>query len=791
MTPWRLAALLWLATVLAGAVYLAAHVRAGLPLKTDLMALLPREERDSPAQQARDGVTRALSRRVLVLVGGSSRTEARAAAARLSADLAATGLFDSARDSGAEEFRKLGQLYFPRRAGLLSGHDRAALDGGRADELAKRGLAQAYGVGGIGGGALLRNDPFSLLPSFLAGLPVPMPRVVWDDGFPTVAGGGKTWVLLVRSLAFEPFDLDGQERLAEAFSRSEAALRAAHPGVETRRAGAVFFAEAGARAAIGEASALGAIALGGTALLVLAVFRRLGPLLLNVLAALIGAGAGLAGCLMLFGEAHVLALLFGASLLGVAVDYGLHYSSTEFEAGERTPRERLVSIIPGLALSLVATLIGYLALALAPLHGLRQIAVFAVFGLTAAFATVVLWFPILDRGRGSRAALWVLAAARAPFDFWDSGRCRFVRLGLMCAGAAIALLGFARIETNDDIRRMQALAPDLVRDQEAIFAVTGAKVGSEFLLVAGADDEAALRREEAIRLILDGLMARGAIAGALFPADFVPSAERQRENRRLVERTLDPLLASQRAALGLGAGSLAETASDPAPLTLDFALRSGGLAFLRDLVLAPGAHVAMLQGLVRPDLVREAFRDVAGVRFVEPASEAGALFGMYRERAVALIALSAGLMFVPFAFRYGLAGAFWVMLPPVSAVVLAPAILSLAGEPFNFFHAMALVLVLAIGVDYSVFCAESETATRATTMVSILLAAAMTLLSFGLLASSRAHAISSFGWGMLIGITLAFLLAPLAGRARRRAGPPVVRGMESGSWRFFSRASPG
>jgi len=160
------------------------------------------------------------------------------------------------------------------------------------------------------------------------------------------------------------------------------------------------------------------------------------------------------------------------------------------------------------------------------------------------------------------------------------------------------------------------------------------------------------------------------------------------------------------------------------------------------------------------------------VRLVEPASEISALFAKYRERTVILIAVSAVLMLIPFAFRYGCAGAVWIMLPPVASIVLTPAILSLIGAPFNFFHAMALVLVLAIGVDYSVFCAESRDASRSTTMVAILLAATVTLLSFGLLAFSTAPAVSSFGVGMLIGITLAFVLAPLSSRCRSTSAIP-------------------
>src|SRR5262249_60463179 len=114
--------------------------------------------------------------------------------------------------------------------------------------------------------------------------------------------------------------------------------------------------------------------------------------------------------------------------------------------------------------SVAMTLIGSVSPTAHALRGLFRIAMFSVFGRAAAFATVVLWFPILDSGRRTRAAGWVLNAASQPFDFWEAGRWRLMRQGLLCLGVAVALVGLARIETNDDVRGMQALAPDLVRE---------------------------------------------------------------------------------------------------------------------------------------------------------------------------------------------------------------------------------------------------------------------------------------------------------------------------------------
>ena len=53
-------------------------------------------------------------------------------------------------------------------------------------------------------------------------------------------------------------------------------------------------------------------------------------------------------------------------------------------------------------------------------------------------------------------------------------------------------------------------------------------------------------------------------------------------------------------------------------------------------------------------------------------------------------------------------------------------------------------------------------------MLSILLATITTLLSFGLLALSSTLAVQSFGVTMLIGVTAAYLFAPLASRAAIR-----------------------
>jgi predicted exporter len=775
----RILALVWLAVVVLAVGYLVARIHDGLPLRTDLLALLPREDQDPTLQRANDAVSRALARRVVVLVGHPSAGEARRAATRLTEDLTATGLIDPAADGfDGDRLKRLGALYFPYRRGLLAETDRALLAAGQGEEVATKALAQAFGVGGIADGNLLRADPFLLLPSFFADLPLPLSRLRMEDGMLTVTDGNMTWILVTTLLRGEPFALEVQERLLGAFDSSSSALREAHPGLQIKRLGAVFFAEAGSRTATSEASLLATASLAGTILLIILVFRRVRPLLLNLLVVGVGIATALAGSLVVFGDLHVAALLFGTSLIGVSVDYGLYYTSSVFDPAGGTPRERLHRVMSGIVLGLLTTLLGYGALALAPFPGLRQIAVFSVIGLLAAFATVVLWLPALDTSRQARHVAGLLNLAGGMYTFWEAPNWRRTRVLLLFAAVTIAIAGLLRFQTDNDVRRMQALSPELLRDQDEIRRLIGTTAATQFLLVEGATDEAALRREENVAPILARLKAEGVLSGAQMPAAFVPSAERQRENQTLVRTQLEePLLARQRVTLGMEPDAADAKAPKLDPLALSEALAGRAVPLLSDLVLAPGLHVVALQGLTRPDAVRAAFADVAGVRLVDPTADFSTLLSKYQQRALLLTALSALLMFIALAMRYGWKGAAWVMVPSAIAISLAPTVLMLAGQVFTFFHAMAVVLLLSITSDYAIFCAESPTDRRSVTLLAVWMAALTTLLSFGLLAVSRVPAVHNFGSTMLIGILLAFFAAPLASRGRRKTNAPPMGGV--------------
>lgn len=765
----RALAAAWLALVVAAGVYLAVLGCAGFPIRADLLALLPSEEQDPIAKQANDAVSRSLGRRILLAFGDDDRGRARTAARQMIAAVEATGLADPFDAADMQDVgRKLAAFYFAHRDAVLSAADRAALENGRASEIANRALAQAFGFASPVDARLLAADPFLLMPSFLNSLPGPLGRLAPDDGMLSVTDGAMTWVVVPMTLRHEPYDVDVQERLIGAIDGARARISQTMPDVKLLRLGAIFFADHGARTVIGETTMLTILQIVCTVLLLVGVFRRVTPLLLNLMALGVGIAVAFAGTFLVFGEIHVAALLFGTSLIGVAVDYGLHYCATAFGAAAVTGRQRLAHVLPGITLGLGTTLLGYAALTLAPFPGLKQIAVFAIVGLIGAFATVTLWFPLLDRVKPLPHGAPMQRFAALPWVFWMTPRFHLARLVVVGGCVAVVAAGLARYHADDDVRRLQALSPELLREQAELKRLMGATTEPQYLLVVAADDEAALRRGEALRPILDRLAGEGALAAYHMPAAFVPSLARQQADRALVKSGLEPLLADHMAKLGMTAGPVDE--GQRPQLTVAGALASRAVPLLSDIVVAQGVHIVALRGMAGPDAVRAAMAGQPEVRFVDPTADFGRLLGAYRHRAVLLTIVSVALISLVLAHRYGIAGAFWTLLPPVIAALLVPAVVSLMGEPFTFFHAMGLVLVVAIGVDYTIFCAETPAGQQSVTMLAILLATLTTLLSFGLLGVSSALAVRAFGVTMLIGITSAYLLAPLASRATPRPG---------------------
>lgn len=755
---WRLLAIAWTLVV----ALLVAHnldfwLHGSARVDTDVLTLLPRDPGEAEANAAVQKLADAAAQEVIVLVGApdwAATQRAADAARRIFAALPDVKL-DGGLD--ANSMARMIDGLAPYRAALLTDGQRAWLAKASGEQLAARALALANQP--IGGGLSWRDDPLGL---FAEGMLTrgQMTKVQPRDGRLTVDGEGRSWELLRLHRAGPAFRLDGSTTLADAVRAATAAARAQAPDADVIAAGIPLFAEAGATQANREMNTVGWGSLAGVLLLIWLAFRSLRPLLLVALSLLVGCLAGISACALVFDKVHIITLVFGASLVGVAEDFGIHYFASRQDESGSAPHALLRAHAPGLILALITSVLAYAALAIVPFPGLRQMALFSAAGLVAAFLTVFCWFPWLDGKavRGTRAAHWV-AATRARWPRLDNRR----GVALLVVLLVVCAIGWMRLRVQDDIRTLQN-APVALRDaQIRVARLLGLPSPAQFILVRGASPDAVLAAEEALKPALAALVADGKLARWNALSDWLPSQARQADNIRLVSSAEHTVWQSLAGPLGLEGAP--PTVS---PRRLDLAQLDAGP--LHDALqrlwlgrLSDGyASVITLSGVGPASLpaLRAAVAGHAGVSFVDKPGDISRLLGHYRAAMSWVLVLGFALVLLALWRRFG-RRCWRALLPTALACAVALGVLGWSGMPLQLFHLLAIFLVLGMGVDYGIFLLEHPRADAGSAWLAVVVGAASTQLSFGLLALSQTPALRAFGIVMGVGIGVAWLLSPM------------------------------
>jgi len=776
-------AAIWLLLALAVvASCIAQIVAAGrLPLQTNLLALLPPTERNPVAEEAIDRLADSAGGRVIILVGGKDSSQASAAAREFATELRQS---DALKNIVAElppfNPRQITDFYLPYRFNLLAAADRIALTAGHVD-LGERLQRKLYTPFRAGLTLSPADDPFGFTDDWLATLPLNNFRLAPENGILVAHEKGKqgsrTWAFVTAELPGSAYDGALQQRVSDAVARAESSLKTKHAGVDLLRMGTVFYASAARQSAEREFDLIGAGSLLGLLGLLYLVFRSLRPLALGLLSVGFGIGAAVALSIATFGELHLITLVFGASLIGEAIDYATQYFAAHLGAGKDWDAiAGLRRIAPGLTIALATSLLGYGALLLAPFPALSQIALFAFTGLAAAWLSVFLLLPALLVRPGTRDPETAVAYPRKFLAGWQ--RHMAPRRCLILAGLllVIAIPGWQRLEGNDDIRLLISRPASLVAQEEKIRELTGFANSSQFFLVEGDTVDTVLAREEQLAARLDHLVTLGGISAYQSISAFVPSPERQQVNRRLWqdkvfadETSLRRLLAASELRDDIGERQIASfQASADKTLTLDDWLRSPLSLPYRQLWLGKTpqgfATIVIPQGAVDLSQLAAAADGLTGVALVDKAGSVSRLFQDYRRWGALWLLGAFALVLGVLSLRYGLRQAAVTLFPTVLAVAVSLGIFGYAQAPLTLFNLMALMLVLGVGVNYAIFLREgirSDSKTAAATLAGVLLSAGTTLLSFGLLAFSSMPALSGFGLTLLVGVGIAVLLAPM------------------------------
>lgn len=745
--------------------------RGGSPVGTDLLELLPHENVTPLVAEAEARMQAPVNRELVVLVHHPDELAAKALAERIGHTWRGLGLFETVQWDVQADLDAVRQQLLDGRLAMLPGRDRMLITESPARFIEQRTIQLLDPVGAYLVPA--DQDWFGLAARAQQALPQPGNVTADLDGALIARHAGETWAVVRARTRGDAFNGNLPAEVAAAVDKARADVALAR-GTLIAASGLLYAAD-GAEQAHREMSLIGGLSLAATVALLLMVFRRLRVLLVIVPVG-VGALAGTTACIAVFGDIHVLTLVLGASLIGVAIDYPLHVLSKCWAVERWSLSQALHHARPGLTLALATNVIGYLALAFTPLPALTQVALFSAAGLAASFLATLCLLPVLIGDEPLRPWAAPLAWANRLLGWHARLTQRIPSVWLFGVLAVFCLLGALRLDLHDDVRQWVARAPELQAEASQVAAVTGFQPTSQFLLVTAPDETTLLQRLRHTTTALDALVRQDALDGYL---SLNQIAMATKEEQNAVQEALQGLRSAAEPLETLGI----ESTQLNAEIEVLQALSPHALADVLEGPLGEpwralwvGAHdssvaaIVSLRGLRSPSQIQSASTALEGVTFVDRLAQINQVFSQTQRHAALLKALACGLILLLLWKPFGIGGAARVVGLSMLAALCALASLGWLGQPLTLFGLFGLLLVTAIGVDYAILLRE-RVGGVSVALVGTLLSAVTTWLSFGLLALSHTPAVSSFGITVTLGLIFSFLLAPWATPRRERLSP--------------------
>jgi len=746
----------------------------GLNVETNIIKLLPKSESDPAIDLAFKKFAEKNMEQLIFLLSSKNESILEMAAENLAKSMRESKWILSVNakmDRNQQE--KMGSLFFQYRHHLLGDNERELLLRKDYHSFSDEALQLIYSPISTGLVNLVKSDPFFLSYRFLQNLNLSEGLEI-KNGYVSTFKKNKHYILITAKLNASPFSQKVQEDVLKQINNFEKQwVKAKTSGVvQLYKTGAIFYADYAFRTARKEISTIGLGSLLLVITLVLFAFRSLAPLILTSLTLALGILSGLVCVLTIFGEIHLITLVFGASLIGVAVDYCFHYFAADDDA--KLGNSRLTQIFPAISLGLSSSIVGYLALATTPFPGLQQMAVFCIAGLTGAFVTVCLLFPAIKTRASLSNNLLLLCQnilsninAKKSIVLWSYLWILPLIAFLMMNKDVVFSI---QEEINpDNIRQFQSVDKVLKEQENKIKNILSSVEGNQFYLVKGENTQKLLENIEIAKLELDSLVEKKIIQDYVAISDFIPSTRQQNKNNMLLSELYSSSALEDYSDVEL------LTDADINTIRMEFSKSKEQFLLLDSWLLS--SQGKSLSNLWLGEIGNEYFaiipikgiNDVNSLKsindnvlFIDKVGTISEIFTQYRQQSTKLLLIALIVIGLMLSLRYGLKKSIFVISSPIFSISFTIIMLSIVSVPLTLFNTLALFLVVGIGVDYGLFFAESKKM-KASTLLAIMLSALTTLFSFGLLALSETTAIYSFGLTMLFGISASFLLSPLIG----------------------------
>ncbi|MDB5235136.1 MAG: phospholipid/glycerol acyltransferase, partial [Hymenobacter sp.] len=509
-------------------------------------------------------------------------------------------------------------------------------------------------------------------------------------------------------------------------------------------------------------------------------FRRLAAPLLMMLPVLFGGLFALAVIALTKGTISVIAVATGSIILGIAVNYSLHYlTHHRFHPSAETV---IKEVSFPLTIGSLTTIAGFLCLQLVNVPVLQDLGTFAGLSLVGAALSTLVFLPhFLPDESGENHELSV-----APQTRLKSWVARFhshpAWLVIFLVLTPVFLYYSFSVGFEEDMGKINFMSPQLREAEDLLNSISSLSKKTVFLVTNAPTLDEALARNEKVLPTISQLQAQGQILH--FSGVSVLLASKAEQFRRIARwraywtpqkrQSVLALLTAEGAKHKFSSTAFQSfqelVSKDYAPLaTEDENVLRG--AFLNNLIENNNGKVSVLSLITTTSQHSKGlfnkFAGFPGVYVFDRQYITDTLVKIVNQEFTFIAFWTSLLVFLALLLSYGrIELALIAFLPMVVAWTWILGLMSLLGIKFNIINIILSTLVFALGDDYCIFTMDGIQHNYATgekepgsTSLSILLSAVTTVIGLGTLFFAHHPALRSMAFVSIIGILSVWLVS--------------------------------
>ena len=452
-------------------------------------------------------------------------------------------------------------------------------------------------------------------------------------------------------------------------------------------------------------------------------FRSIKIIIPIIISISLGILAGFFVTSIIFKEVHILTFVFATTLIGICIDYSLHYFL----------EQNIKNIIKPLTSGLITTISAFLILLFSDMILLKQIAVFVSTGLIFVYLFVILFYPLVKFNINFNPSKFV--------DKLNLLQNKKIKIIVLPVVFLVICFGLFKLSFNDDIRSFYTPKGELLKSEELLQNLKKEKEGISFLLITNKNFQTLLEENENI---VDELLEKN--VGFVSISDFLPSIKRQKENFKLKSNLYQNNLNSFNNLLTLEQINKLKNKTDDGK----YITYNSNLNFLEKFFVDDNTTLTILFRVKNSPVVNN-----KTVKFINIADDISQIVKSGRNSCKILFIPVLFILYVIVTIFFGFKKAIFIILPSVIGSFFSLAIFGLLNIEANIFNILAIFLIIGFSLDYSIFRFNGVKNSDSAVFVSCI----TSFLSFFLLSMTSFKLISSFGLMISIGLLTSYILS--------------------------------